>query len=57
MSHWNTKALGVGSRENIGSRILDAFQSNKSAPDKGKKVEEFDDLSMQRLYSSTLEKR
>ena len=47
----------MGSREKIGSRILDAFQSNKSAPDKAKEVEEFDDLSMQRLYSSSLEKR
>ena len=56
MSHWDTKALGVGSREKIGSRILDVFQSNKSATDKSKKVEEFDDLSMKRLYSGTLEK-
>ena len=56
MSHWDTKALGVGSREKIGSRILDVFQSNKSATDKSRKVEEFDDLSMKRLYSGTLEK-
>lgn len=46
----------MGSREKIGSRILDVFQSNKSATDKSRKVEEFDDLSMKRLYSGTLEK-